>query len=368
MSMANNINWEELKVIVFESDDWGGLGCLDIETHRRATQTPAVVRTLDRIGDLRVYHDGMDTLESVADLDALFKLLLRFPGGDGRPAAFTTVYFLANPDFDAIEASGFTEYIDRGIDKPFPPEYQDRGDIISKALEGIDLGVWFPESHNTRAEGHFDPNKWVKFLHDRTDPGYNAFFEFKMIGKPSERSTDKGEEFDSLTVAEIGEWIRTGTQYFHNAFGYAPHVSGLSSARARGGALEETVARLLSQNGVEVITNAVNKSLGHYDPGLGLTYIRRNACFEPALYKKDRHAPGWLTSCYEEVEQAWASNHPAIVNTHRVNYTSLAPERRARSLNQLEQLLTRIQTEHPEAVYRSSWEVGRMYRDRVAAS
>ena len=83
MSMANSINWKKLKVIAFESDDWGGLGCLDMETHRRATQTPAVVRMLDRIGDLRVY----------------------------------------------------------------------------KALEGIDLGVWFPESHNTRAEGHFDPNK-----------------------------------------------------------------------------------------------------------------------------------------------------------------------------------------------------------------
>ena len=94
----------------------------------------------------------------------------------------------------------------------------------------------------------------------------------------------------------------------------------------------------------------------------------RNACFEPALYKKGRQAPGWLTSCYDEIEQAWASNQPAIVNTHRVNYTSLDPERRARSLNQLEQLLTRIQTEHPEAVYRSSWEVGRMLRDRVASS
>ena len=349
------------KIIVFESDDWGGLGWPDLRTYRKAMRNPDIRSAVNRSAAWRISATAMDSLESVADLDALVGLLLRFRGGDGRPAVFTPVYFLANPDYDAIRARGFTAYYDRGIDAEYPPPWRARGDVLAKARAGICLGVWAPESHNTRAAGHFDPHKWVRLLREGKDRGFSAFFDLRMIGKPAEVTTDKGLEFDSMGLDELNRWVKTGTNYFRNAFGYAPRVSGLADARGRCKALAEIMEKILARHGVKTILNAANRAMGAYNRELDLVYIKRNAVFEPLGIKARATKGGWK-SCYAEILKAWSENQPAIVNTHRVNYTSLDPAKKAESLRQLECLLALVQKEHPEAVYHSSYELGRNYR------
>lgn len=355
------IDWREKKVIVFESDDWGGPdrnGCPDLAAHRRILQCPDIAPVFARAND---WTRAMDTLESVDDMDALFKLLSRFRGGDGRPVTFTPVYFLANPDFDAIRANGFSKYVDIGIDKPYPEIWRRRGDIVAKAQEGVRLGVWSPESHNTRAGGHFDPHKWVKLLRDHKDKALNAYFDERMVGKPADAILDVGREFDSMGLDELRDWLREGANNFKNVFGYFPRVSGTADARARCRLLDETVERFLAENGVMAILNATHRRMGERGPN-GLVYIRRNADFEPALSPK-REDEKWWVACYRNILRAWADNGPAIVNTHRVNYCSLDANRKADAFEQLECLLETIQREHPEAVYRSSGELVSLYRE-----
>ena len=68
----------------------------------------------------------------------------------------------------------------------------------------------------------------------------------------------------------------------------------------------------------------------------------------------------------QEIElHVWENNQPAIVNSHRVNYSSLDAEKKVQALKQLELLLEKIQREHPEAVYRSSYEISQLYRGEI---
>ena len=105
---------------------------------------------------------------------------------------------------------------------------------------------------------------------------------------------------------------------------------------------------------------------------LGLTYIQRNVEFEPLMFFDA--VKGYTTSysttarkniwsgAYRGIMRAWANNQPAIINTHRLRYVSMNPAQKAEALRQLECLLDTIRRKHPEAVYRSSHELGQMYR------
>lgn len=359
------MNWRKLKVVVFESDDWGGLerGIPDMRTQKLLNKNKDIVQALKvRLNDHRRYFTIMDTLESTADLDALFQMLLHFRGGDGRPAVFTPVYLLASPDYRAIRANGFTKYVDIGIDRPYPALFRRCGDITAKAREGLRLGVWIPESHNTRMAAHIDPHKWVRLLREKKDPALNAFFKLNMIGRPSEVSTAAlGKEFDSMTVRELRAWVAAGTRYFRNAFGYAPRAAGLADARNCCRIMEDIVAKIMVENGVKTIFNGVNRGMGEYDRKLGLTYIKRNVNFEPLLARQEQMA----TACrgaLREIERAWEADQPAIVNTHRLHYVGLNPAQKAEGFRQLECLLDGIRKRHPEAVYMSSHEIGELYR------
>ncbi len=355
------IDWRKRKTIVFESDDWGGLdrGFPDMATRRKLAKKSAVIRALTVVEHKKrrvKWH--MDTLESVGDLEALFKLLLNYCGADGRPAVFTPVYLLASPDYKAIKANGFSEYVDIGIDKKYPPLYRKNGDIIGRAREGMRLGVWVPESHNTRMAGHIDPHAWVRLLRDRRDGALNVFFENNMIGFPSDvPRAQLGWEFDSMGREQLREWVAVGTRYFCNAFGYAPRAAGISDARTKCKVLEEFMEEILVKNGVKLIFNAANRKMGEYDPTTKLTYIKRNVNFEPSIgAEKNRLA--WR-SAYRAILRAWENNEPAIVGTHRKNYVGIY---QSDGLRQLESLLDIIRRKHPDAVYMASCELEPLYR------
>lgn len=359
------MHWRKLKAIVFESDDWGGLerGIPDLRTQKLLKKNKDIVRALGaRPNDSRRYYTIMDTLESTADLDALFQMLLHFRGGDGRPAVFTPVYLLASPDYQAIRANGFTKYVDIGIDRPYPALFRRCGDITAKAREGLRLGVWVPESHNTRMAAHIDPHKWVRLLREKKDPALNAFFNLNMIGRPSEVSPAAlGKEFDSMTVQALRAWVAGGTRYFRKAFGYAPRAAGLADARNCCKIMEDIVAKIMVENGVQTIFNGINRAMGAYDRKLGLTYIRRNVNFEPLLAPREHMADAWRAAL-REIERVWDANQPAIVNTHRLHYVGMNPAQKKEGFRQLECLLDGIRQRHPEAVYMSSNEVGALYR------
>lgn len=71
---------------------------------------------------------------------------------------------------------------------------------------------------------------------------------------------------------------------------------------------------------------------------------------------------GCADEAYKKIVSAWQNNEPAIVNTHRVNYVHLDKKIIEEDIGQLDWLLNRIQTEHPEVVYLTDSEVAQLYQ------
>lgn len=368
------VDWAKHKAVVVESDDWGGCAVYvarDYESYLRMTQTPPILEALMKQPS-RFWAWLPGTLETPADMRKMFELLLRFRGADGRPAVFTPVYLVANPDFDAIRDNGCTEYVDIPICEGFPSRFDpvrwNHEEILAEAKRGMALGVWHPQTHGR--VHHWSPRKWVRSLREAADEALTAFFELGMVGMPLDQDRLrelKGLEFDDLTDEELDEWFGKGLEYFRRAFGYETPVAPITNAlwaRAEQPDLERRCEQMLARHGVKFNSHsykAREQGQGLYDPELDLTFMGWNSQLDP-LGLPDCEAEKGFTTCYRRIEEAWAKGEPAIVGAHRANYVSLDPVAGSEGYGQLERLLSALTKEHPDLVFLTSWEVGQLYR------
>ena len=92
----------------------------------------------------------------------------------------------------------------------------------------------------------------------------------------------------------------------------------------------------------------------------GQRYITRNCFFEPSGMKLSSNTD-WVNNCLKEVETAFRWGKPAIISTHRVNYTGfLSPQNRANGLKQLHNLLNKIIKRWPSVEFLTSVELGHL--------
>lgn len=364
------VDWSTYKVIIFQSDDWGLCGWSpDLSSFRRLWKENLVQSTAHK------WVEWMkSTLESPADLDQLFAILLKYKGGDDRTVVFQPAYIMSAPDYDAIEASGCKHYADVVI--PEVPSSWQRGDFIAKAKEGIEKGIWHPVYHGNT---HFNRFEWMKGLKADDESTMLAFKHQTFI---TGNNTDY-HEYDPVLAANQQEMlISTGIGRFRDVFGYYP-----KAAIAPTYVWQNKTEKILAKYGIQVIEgksyqqiqrrfsakvrgkliNWLGKkapdkpwqiSMGNYNPKLKLYYLNRNVYFEPFGRKDARHG---AERAYKDIVEAWEKNEPAVVCTHRINYVYLEDHWVAENLNQLELLLSMIQTHHPEAVYLTDWEVVQLY-------
>jgi hypothetical protein len=87
----------------------------------------------------------------------------------------------------------------------------------------------------------------------------------------------------------------------------------------------------------------------------GLKVITRNVTFEPGSKK---HAD-WCDVAMTNIALAFKHHSPAVVSTHRANYTgTLNPKNREHSLKELKTLLKKITQQWPEVEFMTSSELG----------
>ena len=358
-------------MIVFESDDWGFCGW---------TPDPDAFNSLYKVVDGSFEEMWLkSTLESPEDLDRLFAVLSKYTGGDGRPVVFQPAYIMSCPDYEAIKADGYKAYKDMVI--PDVPSRWQRGDFLAKAREGIKRGIWHPVYHGN---SHFNPKRWMKLLAQGDE---RTVFAFKFQSLVDGTSQDSYEYDPDLSTSEQEETISIGLERFCEVFGYHP-----KSCIAPRYVWQNRTEKLLAKYGIKVIQgknlqevqrsfsdkvrgkmiNFMGKkasdktwqiSMGDYNRALDLTYLTRNVHFEP--WGKDESCYKARGACYaySKILSAWENNEPAIVSTHRINYVYLDEQWVEENLRQLDSLLNRIQTNHPEAVYLTDWEVAQLYRN-----
>jgi hypothetical protein len=264
----------------------------------------------------------------------------------GRPAAFSANFIVANPDHDAIARDRYDVYHEILIGA--------REDIRVAYREGLERGVFCAELHGRR---HFSVEAWLADLR-RDVPGarqlssdhrhgglsllkgqgwrYHTEYISWRTGVEPDEETLAGDLKDSLDVLERLFGRRPSSTI-------APHY--IFSSRTEK-AWRKAGLRFIQGGNYQVLRGDdgghgnlwVSHVMGERSPSR-LRYLRRFAKFEPRPSRPHQGIAAALPrilSCFEQ-------SIPAVVDTHRINYTGQYREGGLRALNELLDALKPLQ-------------------------
>lgn len=353
--LSNIPGWRSKeKLVVLESDDWGSIRMPSIEVYQSLKKKGVPVD-----GGSERYNLN-DTLADTTDLQGLLEVLQSHKDSTGRPAVFTPICLVANPDFAKIKASDFTHY----YFEPFTATLKRYG--IQEAYKywkiGIEQGIFQPEFHGRE---HLNVATWMRALQTGEKNVLLAFdygcWGINNLNKPVEYQAafDLEKEEDLIIQEQV---IATGLSLFQDLFGYSATYFVPPN-----GPFNTELEKTTFENGILYLFSSKihPEPLGHNNWKkkyrylgkknlFGQIYLNRNCFFEPSDPSKD-----WVDICLGEVNTAFSWRKPAVISTHRVNYIGgLNPMNRDKGLKSLDQLLKRILKTWPDVKFITSSELG----------
>jgi len=356
-NLSNILGWRtNRKIIVIESDEWGS-----VRTHSKAAYEKMIEEGLELD---RSNFTKFDALESNQDLENLFEVLSKYKDANDRHPVFTPMCVVANPHFEKIEASGFTEYHFESFLETCK-KYTAHDKVGELWQTGIKERLFVPQLHGRE---HLNVAKWMRALQAGNE-GLILSFAHQSIGA----SWHKGQRlpkylaaFDPETPEDIVPYeqiVQDAGNLFHQICGYKPcHFIASNSSEPK------SLERSLKEIGVVYLTRCKIQRYplgnGKYTKqfnwlgkrnNLGQIYLTRNAGFEPS--SSPHH--DWVNNCLAEINNAFRWKKPVIISSHRVNYIGfINPENAEKGLKQLDNLLAAIIKNWPEAEFLTSAEVG----------
>ena len=361
LNIKNIPGWRtRRKIVVIECDDWGGIRMPSKSVYETLTE-----RGLKIDGWFNLY----DTIETQQDLEKLFDSLVLFKDQSRNPAVITPVTNVANPDFEKIRASGFSQYHYELFTETLKRYYQ-HNDVFGLWKEGITAGIFKPEFHGRE---HIAVQFWLKKL-QAGDPFLMTAFNngFAFLDRPGVPEPVRGfgtvfffdnEEQKPFLINSIEE----GVFHFTELFGYKPGVFVPGN-----GLFHQDFVPTVAKTGIQFL-NVNHKSpypiaggnikYRHYVTGLkdpsGITYYIRNCAFEPASpnYKGIGHT-------LRQIEAAFRWWKPAIISTHRVNFAGgIVPANRNKGLQELRYLLKEVLNKWPDVEFMGAGEALEVMRN-----
>ena len=317
-------------VVVFEADDWG--------LQRRACS--------DFIQTFAVPGGWADEeLETAEDLQHLYRVLERHRDVNGRPACFTANFVVANPDFEAIARDQFSLYHDIPISQ--------MDELKGQWLEGLERRVFFPQYHG---RSHFWSDAWLRDLQHRV-PGAREMFDRRFHGG---LSLALGEDWryhseytswwtgEERTGDELSTWLVGGIKTFQETFGFFPRstiathyilTDALADAWSSAGGefIQGTNYRIL--RGAKGQPRFLAHTLGEPYAG-GLLLMGRAIKFDP----RPQRVQHGVRFAFRQIKRCFESRVPAVVDTHRINYTGRWGKA---SIEQLDALLCALKPYRP---------------------
>ncbi|MCK9412219.1 MAG: hypothetical protein M0Q53_07955 [Prolixibacteraceae bacterium] len=361
-NLSNVFGWRtKRKIVVIESDDWGS-----IRTRSKKDYDAMLSKGLELD---RSIFTKYDCLESNADLENLFEVLFRHKDFTGRPVVFTPMSIMANPSFEKIKASGFSEY----AYEPFTEtckSYPNHDRVHALWQKGIKERLFVPALHGRE---HLNVSRWMKELRNENE-GLRLAFEHQSVGA----SWYKGcrlpaylAAFDPETEVDIQSYtkiIETGAAIFQSTCGYEPRYFIASNSPE-----PKSLEKVLKMAGVDYLTRYKFQKypLGNGKFSYELNWLgkhnkqdqvilTRNCGFEPS----DPSNKDWVDACMSEIENAFKWHKPAIVSSHRVNYVGfIHHDNAAFGLKELDRLLTNIINRWPDVEFMQSVELGDLIDD-----
>lgn len=339
------------KIIVFLSDDWCGVRVRSFEARQNLIKAG-----IDMDGNR---FDRFDTLESNNDLEALFEILLAHKDHKGNHPVITAVANVANPDFEKIKNSNYTQYFYEPFTETLK-RYPNHDKVFEHYKKGIELNIFKPELHGRE---HLQVNWWLENLIAGNKIVQLAFEnEFwhlgsKYLSNPLHRSL--GAAYDIASIDDIDtqkEIVADGARFFEDLFGYrsilfippAQHYhQNLEPAMAEAGFGLVDVPRYRKMP----LGNGEFKSKLHFmgqKSRFGLRYLTRNVVFEPNMNKDD----DGVESCLKRIDTAFKYRQPAIISNHRAAFVGgLSIDNRHKGIKALDRLLKEIKKRWPESEF-----------------
>lgn len=347
------------KIVVIESDDWGS-----VRTRSTVDYNSMLGKGLNVDEN---FFTKYDALESNRDLENLFNHLTDFKDCTGRHPVFTPMCIVANPDFEKIKYSGFSQYSYKTLAET-AEDYPNHNKLIDYWRKGVEERLFVPALHGRE---HLNVRRYLKGLQDDSNCGLKVSLEHGSLGASRWQSKSIIEYLgafyptENKDIEELKLIMQDAIRLFVEVSGYEPtHFIGPNREPAK--ELDKTLA----EGGVTYITQSKLRKYPKGDDKFGFEfnwwgrrnkhdqiYIMRNCSFEPS------GKPNSVNSCLYDIENAFKWNKPAVISSHRVNYVgSIVAKNSEDGLSQLSDLLNQILRKWPDVEFLTSTELGNSIR------
>lgn len=355
---ANYCAWKTpRKIVVFESDDWGGM----------RMPNPKTLQALSNAG-LKVegiLFNRLDGLEKREDIELLLNLLTQHKDIQGNHPVFTCNMVLGNPDFCAIEESQFQCYFRESM---FDSYERYHGENLRPIWDQATKSRLFQPQFHCRE--HLNCLMWMRDLRSG-HPETRLCFQHHFFGLRTKTSSPIQKHYLAAysaesheELSEIQNYTTHGLELFEHMFGFRSRTF-VACNYVLPRELEETLFRgevfgiqtrikqtvpVLERNGQRVHQRRFTGQLNRW----GQCFTVRNVLFEPY---QDQSAD-WVGSALCDIHHAFRFKTPAIISTHRINYTSaMSVQHRDQSLRSLKKLLDVIVKRWPDVEFLSTDEL-----------
>lgn len=167
---------------------------------------------------------------------------------------------------------------------------------------------------------------------------------------------------------DLEEIIKDGLDRFQQVFGFRAHHFNVPGSREH-----PFLHGVLKRKGViyldDMLVKNEHQGEGTFKRSLnftgevfkGLIKQVRNVVFEPT----EKRGIDWVNYSMKQVEAAFRMRKPAIISSHRVNFSgNIDPNNRKQGLDSLRGLLKRIAKKYPEVEFISSRKLGEIISEK----
>ena len=348
------------KIVVIESDDWGSIR---MPSHD-------VLKYLQSKGvklNPELGYDKYDTLASNTDLELLLETLDTVEDKNGNSAKITFNTVMANPDFQKIKESSYTEFHYELFTETLK-RYPNHDRAFSLWQEGINKKLIQPQFH---AREHLNVQLWLRALREDWE-GTRLSFEKGVFCNYFDKSLDcRGRFLETYNIMDDSEYefildsIEDGLKLFEETFGFKSE-----SMIAPNYTWDRVIEKKASEKGVRYLQGGftrrntmVDKKNGNktlYSRYMGERNDNNQVCLiRNCLFEPSQNDTLNAENCLRNIRIMFEHKKPAIICSHRLNYIGgLDLNNRDRTLRDFEYLLKTIVDIYPNVEFMSSDELG----------
>lgn len=335
------------KLVVIESDDWGGIRMPSKEVFETLKGSSIRVE--------KCAYSKFDALELNSDYENLYEVLSKHKDKDGNSPVITANFLTANPDFKRIKEHNFEQYFFEDITAAYN-NYDGSDRAMSLINDGVKSGMLSPQLHGRE---HINPIAWLDLV--RNNPDVRKAFDYNI-------STLSFENVPTIRVPYLASFYRVGGEdfkavltdahkQFREIFNEYPK-SFIAPVYVWDDEVENITAALgiTSIQGLhyKYADQQKTKKLSRTrstKTQYGQLNIVRNCFFEPSTKSNF----DWVNECLSDINAAFRWNRPAVICSHRLNFTGrIDVSNRDTNLKLLNKLISELLKKWPDARFVSS--------------